>query len=144
MIKIRTATAEDESQIYDLLVELRGDQPNRKKFSEIYLRDIENPNVIYLVAVDKRDIIGYICGSFDERIGHEKMIATIRGFVVTEKYRNHKIGSNLFTVFEKTASDNGCEKIEVISNILRANTHRFYENKGGMSKTHYKFSKELK
>lgn len=140
---IRSATKKDADQIFNLLGELNSGKFDIQRFQSIYKKDLNNPDVFYLVATDNGKLVGYICGSVEDRLGHDKKVATVRGLVVSSGHRGHGIGIKLFQAFEEITKKNSCEKIEVFSKIEREDAHRFYIDKAGMAKTHYRFSKEI-
>lgn len=142
-ITVRQANKQDTDQIYLLSSELGGLSMDKERSYSVLNNDLNNPNIFYMLAISDNEAVGYICGSIEDRFGHDKKVATIRGLVVTSNMRSQGIGTMLVESFEKIANDHDCGKIEVTSSVERSDAHHFYVEKNGMTKTHYRFSKQL-
>ena len=140
-MEIRKAIFSDVDEVYFLHTELKTNAFDKNKYNNLFKRELQDPHAYHLVAVDGQKIIGELAGKIEERLTHDRKVATIEGLIVSSGFRNRGIGKELFLAFEEIARKNDCEKIEVSSKITRVDAHRFYTDKVGMNKTHYRFSK---
>lgn len=65
----------------------------------------------------------------------------ISGVVVDEKFRGHGVGKKLIEYAEKWALQNGFNELFLYSNVIRIETHKFYQKQGFEN---YKNSKAFK
>ncbi|TQQ81179.1 GNAT family N-acetyltransferase [Halonotius terrestris] len=63
--------------------------------------------------------------------------------VTDSKHRSEGYGAQLMAYLEDWASERGCNKVALSSGLQREEAHRFYEEKVGMEKASYVFTKEL-
>ena len=140
-MEIRRAAATDSDKIYSLHTELKTGDFDKNKFDDLLKRELQNPNIHHLVAMDGREFIGHLGGKIEERLTHDRKVATIEGMIVASKYRGQGVGKKLFSTFETIVKKNNCAKVEVCSKLERENAHRFYIEKAGMKKTHLRLSK---
>lgn len=74
----------------------------------------------------------------------EERPAEIAGLVVDEAYRSHRIGELLVQQAERWARERGCAVLQVRSNVIRQDAHRFYRRLGFQHyKTQLSMRKEL-
>jgi GNAT superfamily N-acetyltransferase len=71
--------------------------------------------------------------------------AEICGLVVDEHARGHGVGAGLVAAAEQWAVAEGHTVIRVRSNVIRTDTHRFYQNRGfAIQKSQISFTKRLR
>jgi len=71
--------------------------------------------------------------------------AEIGGLVVASESRGRGIGRSLMDAAESWARARGYGQVRLGSNVLRAETHRFYQNLGyTIAKSHYRFQKSIR
>ena len=58
---------------------------------------------------------------------------------MSKEFRGRGIGGEMFSLACKIAREHGCSQIELATNQLRHDAHRFYE-KQGMKNFHFKYS----
>ena len=112
-MEIINARPEHFPQIYSLICELEEAPLDRAKLEAVYLRNLADPNIHYLIALENGGAAGF---------------ASVH--VVAESRRGQGIGSLLFSEAEKTARAAGCLQLEVCCNRKRTASHRFYERQG--------------
>ena len=79
---------------------------------------------------------------FEEQLHHCEKIAEVMEFVVHQDYRNRNVGQKMFAEAKRIALEHGCSQIELATNQLRKDAHRFYYREG-MHNFHYKLSQRL-
>ncbi|TYA84426.1 GNAT family N-acetyltransferase [Seonamhaeicola marinus] len=85
-------------------------------------------NCIY-VAIENEKVVGWIHGFYSIRVESDSFVE-IGGLVVGEDYRKNGIGKKLVNrVIEWTKLKN-YEKVRVRCNVIRKESHRFYEKIG--------------
>lgn len=104
---------------------------------ETQISDIQNrlkkilanaDNCVY-VATEKGKIVGWIHGFFSLRIESEFFVE-IGGLVVDENFRKNGIGKKLVDKIMEWSKLKNCKKVRVRCNMIRKESHRFYENIG--------------
>ena len=142
MNTIREATESDTAVLARLAGELgyATTEPEMlRRLTE--LQRSENDTV--MVAVQSGNVVAWIHLSRIPSMEGDPF-AEIRGFVVTESQRGTGVGTELVSAAEAWARERGCRKIRVRSNVVRAETRRFYENRGfAVTKTQNVFDKRL-
>jgi ribosomal protein S18 acetylase RimI-like enzyme len=70
--------------------------------------------------------------------------AEIWGLVVDSRHRGNRIGQRLMDAAEAWARERGVTTMRLYTNVLRTDTHRFYERLGfERVKTSYTYTKTL-
>ncbi len=64
--------------------------------------------------------------------------------VTTASERPHGYGKALMDQVDALARDLGCDQIALVSGLQRADAHRYYEQKVGMTRTAYTFQKAVR
>ena len=139
---LRKATAEDCKGVYDLICELENEKFNYSKFLDIFCVQLSDKNYYCLICEKEQKIVGVLNLRFEAQLHHTDYIAEIMEFVVNSLCRNMGIGKEMFKKANQVAREFGCVQIEVASNKLRKDAHRFYLREG-MQNCHFKFSKQL-
>ena len=81
------------------------------------------------VALKNEELVGWIHGFYALRVA-SAFFTEIGGLVVNEKHRNNGIGKELVNKLIDWSKLKDCEKIRVRCNVLRKESHQFYENIG--------------
>lgn len=140
-MEIVNARPEHFPQIYSLICELEEASLDRSKLEAVYLRNLADPGIHYLIALETARpralpaCTSSICCIMAENRG----IAGDRGgerTTGTGPRRPALLGSR------KTAAAAGCLQLEVCCNRKRTDSHRFYERQG-MAASHFKFTEVL-
>ncbi len=96
-----------------------------------------------LVAQTGVLVCGWIAVSMSATLTHDAQ-AEILGLIVDAGHRGARIGATLVRAAENWASEHGCARIRVRSNVLREDAHRFYDRERyARLKTQLLFGKEL-
>lgn len=138
MERLRQAITEDESQIYQLILDLEEINFDRRHFMNAYISNLNKPDVYYWVYEKDNEILGFISIHIQKLLHHAGTIAEIQEFIVTGNSRNCGIGSRLFQKAKEVSQQNNCLQLEVCCNQKRLSSHRFYQSQG-MTNNHYKF-----
>lgn len=141
-MEIINARPEHFPQIYSLICELEEAPLDRTKLEAVYLQNLADPNIHYLIALENGGAAGFANVHVQCLLHHGGKIAELQEIVVAESRRGQGIGSLLFSEAEKTARAAGCLQLEVCCNRKRTDSHRFYERQG-MVASHFKFTEAL-
>lgn len=142
LMKITNARPEHFPQIYSLICDLEETSLDRSKLETVYLRNLADPGIHYLIALENGEAAGFASVHVQYLLHHGGKIAELQEIVVAESHRGQGIGGRLFSEAEKTARAAGCLQLEVCCNRKRTDSHRFYEREG-MAASHFKFTEVL-
>ena len=104
------------------------------------------PNQVILVAEHAPDkkVIGWIQGEEREILAIGRYCEVV-GLVVNEAHRGAGIGRRLMEAVEQWAAAHGLEQVSLRSNIVRPESHAFYEKIGYTRfKTQHAYRKRLR
>ena len=143
MQMIRRAGDKDAERVHQLIEKLETPQLfPLEPFVEKYIRNLDNPNLIYLVAETDSTIIAFGSLQISEPLHHEQPVAEIVELIVDERSRGKSVGAQMVNAMLLLARDRGCCCMEVTSNRMRRRAHRFYAKHGFMM-THYKLTMNM-
>jgi GNAT superfamily N-acetyltransferase len=135
-IEIRMANREDLPAIVQLL--LRDAIPSPppqdgpadgqiKAFAEI----VANPDNEIVVATLGSEVVGTLQITYIPGISHNgAWLAQVEAVRVREDLRSQRIGTRLMEWVIARARERGCRTVQLTSNRLRLDAHRFYERLG--------------
>lgn len=138
----RKAELNDCLKLYQLICDMESKQLPWERFSEIYQKQLKDPDYDCLVYEQDGKVLGVLNLRFEEQLHHSERIAEIMEFVLDGTVRKQGVGKKMLATACQRAKERGCTQIEVACNQLRTDTHRFYLREG-MHNFHYKFSKSL-
>ena len=115
-MEIINARPEHFPQIYSLICELEEAPLDRAKLEAVYLRNLTDPGIHYLIALENGGAAGFASVHVQCLLHHGGKIAELQEIVVAESRRGQGIGSLLFSEAEKTARTAGCLQLEVCCN----------------------------
>lgn len=138
----RKATLEDCMGVYALMCELEQKELPVGRFAEIFEAQVNDERYYCLVCERDGEIIGMLNLRFEEQLHHTSRIAEALEFAIAPSCRSQGIGKEMFGEACRLAREFGCSQIELATNQLRKDAHRFYEREG-MHNFHYKFSMPL-
>ena len=127
-IMIRTAIMADAAAIAELSGQL-GYAANRDAIKERLTALIHHDEHCVYVAVLDDMVAGWIHGCYLLRVETDRFVE-IGGLVVHEAYRNRGIGKELVETVIQWAETRQCRRIRVRCNVIRRESHRFYERIG--------------
>ena len=137
--KAEIMDVESISQLSDQLGYLSTNDAIKNRLSEI----LKNKDNCVFVACEGKTIAGWILGFYTLRVESDPLIE-IGGLVVSENYRKKGIGKILVDEVVKWAKLRKCNQVRVRCNVLRIESHKFYENIGFELKKEQKvFNKQL-
>jgi GNAT superfamily N-acetyltransferase len=139
---IRPATESDAAHLASLSGEL-GYPATAQLMRERLVRVLSHSGELVLLAEQSGAVVGWIHGSEQELLESGSR-CEILGLVVTAEHRGTGIGRELVAALERWASGRGLEQISVRSNVLRTESHPFYERLGYVrAKTQHAYRKAL-
>ena len=138
----REALKDDCKTVYKFICELEDTVFIYSDFEQYYFRNIDNPDIIYLVAESNGIVIGFLSCHGQYLLHHMEKVWEIQELFVHEQYRSKKAGQMLIETIEDILLEKNYRYLEVASNIKRTDAHRFYL-KNGFGQTHYRFTKTL-
>ena len=142
MLNIRKAEQADCNEVYRLICELEETKFDYDAFEAVYCRNLNLPAYHYFLAELDGNVVGFGSLLVKEPLHHACVISEIIELVVEHAHTGNRIGAHILDAIEKTAKENGCSSIEVMSNMRRVDAHRFYE-RDGFVKNWYGLSKAL-
>jgi PhnO protein len=134
---IRRAQSTDVEILYRMLCDLEKETLDPKRFTEIFLENRENKNITYLLAELDGQAVGMASCHIQLLLHHAAPIGEIQEMYVDPAFRSQGIGQQLVEAIGVFARQHGAQQLEVTSNQIRTDTHRFYEREG-FQKTHVK------
>lgn len=137
------ATMKNCKDIYYLLCELEHIELDKTSFEEIFRKNVVNPDIHYLLAMDNQNIIGFASLHIQHLLHHVAKVAEIQEIVVGKYYQGQGTGQMLFNRLKEIATENECALLEVCCNQIREKSHEFYL-KQNMKNSHYKFTLNLR
>ena len=138
----RKATQEDCKSVYRLMCGLECKELPYDKFSSIFNHQVQDEHYYSLLYVENDQVMAVLNLRFEKQLHHCETIAEVMEFYVEEENRSQGIGRKMFEKACELSREYGCTQIELATNQLRKDAHRFYEREG-MHNFHYKFSKAL-
>lgn len=142
-MQFRKAQKTDLEKIYSMINELEDFSLDKKKFATIFLNNLQNKSIHYVLAVEKGQIVGFVSLYIQDLLHHADKVAEIQELSVDPRIRGRGIGKKLVNYARAIAKRLDCDSFEAASNIKRKRTHKFYEQKVKMKRTHYKFTQKL-
>jgi (aminoalkyl)phosphonate N-acetyltransferase len=140
---IREALKSDLSAVKLLVEELEEQTFDLDTFSQIFNKNIENPDVFYFVAEVDEKVVGFMSLFEYFPLHHCHKLAELQELIVNEKLRGTDIGRDFMVVAERLGKEKGWLQIELSSNMKRLKAHSFYL-RNVFSRGHFKFVKKLK
>lgn len=141
-LEIRNALPTDFDTVYDFITALENEQFDPVQLRSIFLENLQNNNIIYLVVVQNLHVVGFLSCHIQNLLHHNGLIGEIQEMFTSENDRNIGVGKLLLNALKIQAQEKGVIQLEVTSNIKREKAHHFYE-KNGFKNTHKKFVLEL-
>lgn len=139
----RNAAADDLDAVYRLMCALEERELPREDFARIYAAQLADPRMQGMVAVsDDGRPVAFINLRYEDQLHHAARVAEVLELVVDPSERSRGLGGALFDHACDQARAHGCRQIELTTNQLRRDAHRFYARKG-MLNSHYKFTMPL-
>ena len=139
-MRIRKATENDLTAIQGLnahLFKFDSQFDNTLKLSwsfdkegETYFRQMIKSEFCYVAEEPQGEIVGYLAGSFINKCTYGEEYAELENMYVSEKYRNHKIGSKLLSEFFEQCKRKNINAVRVTASVRNDGALAFYKKNG--------------
>lgn len=126
--RVRPATAGDCAALERLIGQL-GYEASARDIGP-RLAAMEQAGLAVLVAEHGGRVVGCLSTSVMRVLHRPAPVGRISMMVVEEDFRGRGIGAALVRAAEQALVAQGCQLVEVTSNLARADAHRFYERLG--------------
>lgn len=137
-IEIKLASILDLEFVYTCICELENSILNHKEFTEIFIKNLQNPEYAYFIAYTEKTKVGFVSIHTQYLLHHVGKVAEIQELFVKDAHRSKKIGAALVETSLEYCKNNNCMQMEVASNKTRLQAHNFYK-KNGFLESHFKF-----
>ena len=128
MIQIREISKKDAESVAWLSTQLGYESDIEQISARIKHINNSNDNCAF-VALFEDKVVGWIHGFYTLRIESDPFVE-IGGLIVDSAYRNLKIGKQLIERLKLWAEQHQVKKLKVRCNIIRTESHKFYERLG--------------
>lgn len=142
MISTRKALETDADAVYRLIGQLQKREFDPARFHKKFKENVGNHSILYLVATDQDQVIGFLSVHVQQLLHHEDRMAEIQELVVDQLYQRQGIASRLLAGAETELHAMGIPQLEVTCNKKREHARAFYLNTG-FDNSHEKFVKKL-
>ena len=139
---VRKSEEKDCRAVYDLICDMEKKVLPYGEFEKIYARQLQRKDMYCLIEETDGKVRAMLNLRFEEQLHHCERIAEVMEFVVDASCRGQNVGKGMFAEACRIALEQGCSQIELATNQLRKDAHRFYFREG-MHNFHYKLSKRL-
>jgi GNAT superfamily N-acetyltransferase len=141
---VRQATVIDAGQLAELNGELGyavETEAFRRRLEQLLPRANQ---VVFVAEVAPDKVIGWIQGEEREILAIGRFCEIV-GLVVSEAHRSAGVGRQLVKAVEQWAAGRGLSQVSLRSNIVRPESHAFYEKVGyARFKTQHAYRKRLR
>jgi len=141
-ITIAPAEAADVQFVHQFIDTLEGVKTGIALFEDIFIHNLNQHNIIYLVAKINDKVVGFISAHGQLLLHHTGYVYEIQELFVHENYRRCGIGKALLNSVVRNVKLKNAVALEVTANKIRENAHHFYSN-NGFTATHIKFTKSF-
>ena len=142
LITIRKCKKEDAEFIFKIICQLEGENPDVDDFNKVFLFNLANPEVHYIIAEFNSKIIGFASMHIQHLLHHTGKVAEIQELFIDPAYRNRGFGEELLWYLRDIAGTEKCKHLEISCNLVRDKANSFFSNRG-LSHTHRKFTERL-
>jgi GNAT superfamily N-acetyltransferase len=141
-MKVRPATIEDAAAIAMLSGQL-GYPVSGAALAERLTKVLARSDETVLVGHEAGVVVGWIHGA-EQRFLEADVRCELLGLVVDQDHRRQGVGQQLVRAVEWWARNRGIKEISVRSNVVRLESHPFYERLGyDRAKTQHVYRKKL-
>jgi PhnO protein len=140
--KIRKATLDDYHIIFDFIHDLENKSFDPQKFLAIFKQNLQNHNILYFLATIDNNPVGFISAHIQLLLHHSEKVAEVQEFYVAPEFRRMGVGNTLLKHILNILKLDGINQIEVCSNKMRIDAHKFYSANGFME-SHYKYTMKM-
>ena len=142
MFYYREIKQEDFESVSELLIQLGYNvSKDELKFRMARITANEKGNV-FVALSDSAKIIGCVQALIDTRLAGGNF-GEVVSLIVDEKYRGNGIGKNLIDKASEWLKSKGERRLRIRCNIIRDETHRFYQHLGFSEKKSQKIFEKM-
>ena len=134
---IRAATPDDLNAVYEFMCILEKETLDLTRFNALFLRNLGQPSVRYLVAEQAGEVVGFASCHVQELLHHNGKVGEIQEIFVRADRRGQHVGRQLVAALRQRAVREGWVNLEVTTRQQRTDAIRFYE-RIGFNRTHVK------
>ncbi|MBL7898413.1 MAG: GNAT family N-acetyltransferase, partial [Crocinitomicaceae bacterium] len=95
MITFRPAGSNDFETVYQFINLLESTTFDRESQQKIFLENLKNDQIIYLLAIENNQAVGFVSCHIQLLLHHSGPIAEIQEMVVAETHRSQGVGNKL-------------------------------------------------
>jgi GNAT superfamily N-acetyltransferase len=100
-------------------------------------------HVVFVAEIETKLVVGWIHGAEQDILAVGR-VCEIWGLVVDQAQRNRGVGRRLIEAMEQWATKRGLDEVSLRSNVIRPESHPFYERLGYVRfKTQHAYRKRL-
>lgn len=136
-LQIRPATEKDEEIVYNMICDLEDKELDRESFNNVFHTNLSQDRIQYVIAELDEEPVGMGSCHTQLLLHHACVVAEIQEMYVSPQHRSKEIGKAIVGKLIDFAKSKNALQIEVTSNNVRENAHRFYQ-KEGFKKSHVK------
>ncbi len=119
---------EDLAGLYKLFW---NEESHLEKMKSAFQKISNNPNYIYLVAIDNGILAGSVVGIICESLyGDCKPFMIIEDVIVSDKFRRKGVGTTLMGELEDIAKERNCCQTILVTDNTRKDAISFYQSLG--------------
>lgn len=125
-----------------MLCDLENEVLDRTAFAQVFQHNLSDPDIAYVVAEWDGKVVGIASCHVQSLLHHAARVGEVQEMYVDPALRSQGVGKKLLEELIRFAEGRGAVNLEVTSNQIRLDTHRFYEREGFRC-THYKLVRKL-
>ena len=125
-----------------MLCDLENEVLDRTAFAQVFQHNLLDPDIAYVVAEWDGKVVGIASCHVQSLLHHAARVGEVQEMYVDPALRSQGVGKKLLEELIRFARDRGAVNLEVTSNQIRLDTHRFYEREEFRC-THYTLVRKL-
>jgi GNAT superfamily N-acetyltransferase len=147
-LDFRVAKTEDIAVLCELLWELFSQEveftPNKKSQEKALKKIIEDENIgDIFVAVKENKVVAMVNVLYTISTALGEKVAILEDMVVSQNYKNQKIGSSLIEFALDYLEKNSFKRVTLLTDSDNFNAHNFYKKHGFIKSSMVVFRKSL-
>ncbi|MDD2292236.1 MAG: GNAT family N-acetyltransferase [Aliarcobacter sp.] len=147
-LDFRVAKTEDIPVLCELLWELFSQEveftPNKKSQEKALKKIIEDENIgDIFVAVKENKVVAMVNALYTISTALGEKVAILEDMVVSQNYKNQKIGSSLIKFALDYLEKNSFKRVTLLTDSDNFNAHNFYKKHGFIKSSMVVFRKSL-
>ncbi len=139
-VKIRRGEPGDAAAVAVLATQLGYPTTRAQAFQRLRRLSNSSRDAVFVTENRNEKVTGWVHVSMNDLL-ETGLRAEIHGLIVGEESRNEGTGARLLRAAEKWAWAQGCDQVNLRSNVIRKRAHKFYLRQGY---EHYKTQKAFR